>query len=786
MSYKPTIRNPLVKAQRNPIVEGVKSSIATTKTYPKYFNMNFTVDSGVTIARTPAVVMINQGTTSKVVGSSGGLSPSDYGFPVYQNGMRGSRGFMTIANATINTTLDTNGWPNTDFQTYLMETQGYSSQPSWAHVNDSAKPWKCGFTSKNGGTETITGATATISNKVVAGNLVTFDLVPTGGACGFSITGTTGGATNVFANLPEYPTAAGLFTAEYLSLVSKFGLQRGLDWSNVLWNDTVNSWATRNSAANTHAPRWATGVLASTVATATGEGSPVDDFVSLCNATSSDLWYHLPINDDGTYVTGLASYLFANLTSTLNVRVELGNELWNGVGVGGGVYAWVVAKFIAANSGNLDWDGALSFSGTANGTTTVTGVVPAGVNSGLTIAGPNVPSGTYITAVTAGVSITLNNSIPAGTGTFAAASFTALHRYYAYRMYLAYQAFSSAFGGSYSTRVKLVGAWQTGAISAFVDMAAYLVHYYPGTPVRTILGAFSSAPYQTRDNSLILSDGVNHTNHAGDSIATIQAQLTLNGQYRGMLSAGENTALTAMHYGMALEAYECGWEIGGETAAANYGPAIMDSGMASVASGHLQGLLNSGYSRVNWTAFGLSNTNTATVDPGYALSKDYSALVSTGSPRLSGIAAVNASGPTYTRNVVSASGSVIDCINYADNALGLSVTYPYLGQLNGYAQGPYYSFGGYIGYLINCTVPGTYSVQGTFTTTSTGTTSLEWGNPSSAGTGNITTGIAIPNGSGGNVTVTLGNVTLVKGPNYVLLGNGTTYSGVVPKSLKFN
>lgn len=664
------------------------------------------------------------------IGTSGGTSPSDYGFPEYQNGMRTARGFMTIANASTPTTRDANGWPTTDFQTLLIEVQNYSSPPSWAHINDAAHPWKCGFTSKKttgAGTEIVSGGNATISNKINTSGIVTFDLVPTNGAAGFSITGTNGGATNVFCNLPEYPTASGTFTNEFISLLKDFGQQRALDWSNALWNDQPTTWAGRNTPANTHTKIWSGTNLASALPNTTGEGAPVDDFVALCNATNSDLWYNLPLKDDGTYVTGLANYLAANLNSNLKVRIELANELWNGVGVGGGTYANFVNAYVAANPGVLDWD-----------------------------AGQSSYNATY----------------------------SPLYRYYGKRMYEAYVAFSAAFGSQYASRVKLVLAWQQGGFGAFTGMMQYIQHYHPTTPIGTVLGALSVAPYENRDNTLVPGDGVNHVNHTGDSIATIQAQLTANGNYIALTSKSENVALMAMHYGLSLEAYEAGWESGLETSASNYGLAIMDPGMTAVVSSYLQNLLNSGYSRLNWTAFGVSNFNNPASDPSYALSTSYDTLITSGSPRLSGIKAVNTGGIIYTRNVVGTGTSTIDAINYADNVTSMSSTYPYLGQLNSYAQGPYYATGGYIGYIINCTTAGNYAVSVVFNATSAGLTNFEWGSSGNAGLNHITTGITIPSGTG--VTVPLGTVTLAQGTNYILLGNGTAQSTITPKSLQFS
>lgn len=725
--------------------------------------------------------------TSKLIGTSGGTPNHDYdGVPAYQNGMRTARGFMTISNANEFTSLDANGWPTTDFQTFLIEMAAYSPIPSWCHVNDGTKPWKCGYTSKNGGAETITGNSATISNKVVNGNTVTFDLVPTAADSGFQITGTTGGVTGVFANLPEYPTASGTFTNEFINGLKNFGCQRALAWGNALWCAETLTSANRHTPSNSHSRAWSENGLTTNyngTNSPTPDGFPFEDFVTLCNQTDADCWWNIPLYADSTYWSSIATYALANLNGIL--ALELGNELWNFVGIGGmGAYNSVVANYILANPGKLDYDTACTFSGTANGTTTVTGTIPTTASTGHIVVGPNVPAGTTITAVTtgAGGSITCSNSIPSGSGTFAFETYNNRYRYLAEATYQIAQTVKGVYGASFSSKVKMILAWQTGGVAMFGTAMSYLAHTYPAAQVNSFLGALSMAPYETRNNTNVPGDGVNHVGETGDSVATIQSQLTANGNYVAFLDYCENVSICAMHYGLEFWPYEVGWEIAGESAADNIGPAIMDSGMTTVVTSYLQNLFNSGASRVNWTTWGVSQTgNGSGYDPGYALATSYSTFESSGSPRLAGIQSLN-SGVTYSRNVVSGSGSVIDCINYADNVSAKSATYPYLGQVNGFLQALYYGVGGYIGYLVNCASAGTYTVVGTFNTTATGTTNFEWGNPSSPAT--ITTGISIPNGTG--VTVTLGTVTLVKGPNYIVLGNGTTQNAIVPKSLKFN
>ena len=350
-------------------------------------------------------------------------------------------------------------------------------------------------------------------------------------------------------------------------------------------------------------------------------------------------------------------------------------------------------------------------------------------------------------------------------------------RYLAYRLHGICTAMSSAFGGAYGSRARVVLAWQTGGNGLYItDLAAkFFVHQYSGVPANLV---FALAPYETRDNTNVPGDGVDHVAETGDSVAAIQSQLTANGTYQAFLSYAEGRFLQASKYFGIMEAYEAGWEIAGETSAANYGPAILDSAMVTVAESYLTNLFNSGFTKVNWTAFGIVNTGNANVDPGYDLAADYATFQSSGSPRLTAITSFASGLPIPTRNVVSGSGSVISGVNYADNVTAMSSANP---VMNGNANATYWSptgAGNSPGWLINCTVAGTYSLQAFLTTSQSGNTNV-WVNGVE-----VITAAAISSGLS-NSAVTLGNVTLVSGPNAIVLGNETNQSGITINSLEF-
>ena len=651
-------------------------------------------------------------------GMSGYCSFSSEGFPIFMDRIRESRGFTKNDFNTF-VTVDSNGWPNggydtvggsTGFTTILYD--GGATQ-SW--ITRSGGVFKCGFTGT--GSETVTASPdasfATVSNVVHSGTDTTFDLVSLNPFFGFRIGGVTGTISNIFAYLPgsghsSVYSGTSLFTADAVTFYKQFATIRFMDWSSTLGNSSNNTSATRHTASNTKTQ--------GNYAALNIEGYPVDWAVDLCNATGCGGWFNLPVNDDGTYFTAVANYLHTNMP-TGKIYIELGNELWNGVGIGGSYWNGLAATYNTAHPGVLNYDSTTD---------------------------------PYILAF----------------------------RYLALRLHDISVVFASVFGADFGTRVKLVAAWQTGGNGpyAFSFIMGFLKHQYGAT---NFIHALAVAPYKTRDNTGVPGDGANHTN-SNDVVATVESQLTANGNYIAYLALSENIAVLGLHFGLDLYAYESGWETSGETTAAHVAAAIMDTGMTAVEQNYYSHCLDSGYSMMNWyeSAVNLGGP----IAPGYHFSTDYAALVSTGSPRSDAV--ISFSSPrTPARNLVNGSGSVIDGRNYVDNVSAMSGSYPTL--TNGGSFAPYFGvpgyteFGGYAAWLINSTVAGTFSLVGTFTTTASGSTNVEVNGTV------VYTSVSIPN-SLTNGNVTLGNVTLKKGVNYVLLGTGGNQPLITIKGLTFN
>ena len=59
-------------------------------------------------------------------------------------------------------------------------------------------------------------------------------------------------------------------------------------------------------------------------------GIPLEVIVQLCNECDVAPWVCIPMNATDDFVLQTANYLFENLNSNLRVRIEYGNEMWNG------------------------------------------------------------------------------------------------------------------------------------------------------------------------------------------------------------------------------------------------------------------------------------------------------------------------------------------------------------------------------------------------------------------------------------------------------------------------
>src|SRR6185312_5993608 len=162
----------------------------------------------------------------------------------------------------------------------------------------------------------------------VGGGDMTFDLTGVGTNAGFSVTGTSGSTTNIFAYLPAYlgsaiedKLSASAFTTEAIATYSKAGYIRAMDWSNSIGNSTTMTSANRAKPSNTQCffQNKGNGL----------EGLPHEDHAAFCMACAVPIWLNLPPLFDTTYLTDLANGLFALVPIGVPIYIEIADELWN-------------------------------------------------------------------------------------------------------------------------------------------------------------------------------------------------------------------------------------------------------------------------------------------------------------------------------------------------------------------------------------------------------------------------------------------------------------------------
>lgn len=106
-------------------------------------------------------------------------------------------------------------------------------------------------------------------------------------------------------------SAGGIFRQEFLDSVPAGGCFRFMDWMGTN-NSGVANLADYPVASS---QRW--------------NRVPLSAIVNLCNAKSADPWINIPHQASDALVTDWATYLRDNLNSSLRIRVELSNEIWN-------------------------------------------------------------------------------------------------------------------------------------------------------------------------------------------------------------------------------------------------------------------------------------------------------------------------------------------------------------------------------------------------------------------------------------------------------------------------
>lgn len=287
--------------------------------------------------QTPAIGLFNPMWINFAAG--GGSSLEYEAFPTMRNRVFESRGPTTGVNSTL-CSLDANNNPNVNF-TMLLYTgdtlAGGVGHQSWFYNSgtSSYRSFNCGFTGT--GTEVPTGINGNVTGLTRNGLRTTFVFTPNGGDYffGFAVAGVTIGVSDIFAYLPDYPTGpssldvldSSQFTNESIAFWKNFGGLRWMFWQNAWFNSVSNTAATMNTFANTKFRRGWGGSPGLPLFT---EGYPIDIAATFCRACGIGGWFHIPVGADATYVLKMANILYALMPVGVPIRIEIGNELWNG------------------------------------------------------------------------------------------------------------------------------------------------------------------------------------------------------------------------------------------------------------------------------------------------------------------------------------------------------------------------------------------------------------------------------------------------------------------------
>jgi hypothetical protein len=319
---------------------------------------------------------------------------------LYADVIKSSRDFKTgsaggtYENSTTLATLDSNGWPNSDFAFYV-----------WGSV------------AKRNGTYTLTfkGKANVTSNPSIS-IPITYDTASNTSTGTFNYTNTASSTFALrFANTQQTnssatgtgvkdiklmrPDSAGsatsyppstLFTTPIKTLISKFSVIRFMDFlatnknPQMIWSERpLPTWPSFNRFGNTthangHPYGWQ------------GSGGPLEHAIMLANETGADAWINIPILADDNYITNVANMLaygsdgvnpytgsggsnptpatpiYPPLNSNLHAYIEYSNEIWNSGGPFQQYYdnCKLASDELVATSGAspLNWDGAWSAS----------------------------------------------------------------------------------------------------------------------------------------------------------------------------------------------------------------------------------------------------------------------------------------------------------------------------------------------------------------------------------------------------------------------------------------
>jgi hypothetical protein len=729
------------------------------------------------------------------------LSGTANGIGTYQTSQIG----LTVASQTMNTVAypiltDAAGWPTTDFGFLLWEG---SRTFSWQTGN-----FACGFTSKNGGLETITAISGcTIVDTGTSGGIHTFDLTFTSGAVQFRVTGTAGGVTNIFCRLPAYRaggyvgTGLGItqFTTEAISEYSNYGHLRDIDpangWNNfgeVLSFEAIIASGIGTTAVLTKPFPYTTGTYDVMFLTAFGDQVLNMRTLTLTNGSTAVSWI-------GTLTTSSYAIVFPNSSQTRKTPANTKCYIGNGFGEGF-PKEWHL-DLCSACSNNPYLCVPVNDDGTwrSSFATMITSNYPALKSK-----------------------YEIQNEMWGGKGqwvfktlwTFKALANTV---FYAQTHHAFAATMRTAYGANFDSNCEIWMCWQQGGngqdffynVFAYYDTQTWVpsadikvmavAPYYnttsltgftasinasgvltvtgfpsgndrplavnavvtgTGVPANSavtsqLTGRFGSiGTYQlSTTGTVVASEAMNASLPTASSIAQIQAHLTPLAANNANLTGMENFFSLAASRNLKCGTYEGGFQVNAESSTiTNTGAAQLDAGFTAVENGHLQGVFNSGVYSYSATEAGVCATlgNTSPINE---LSIAFPPT-NANSPKRA--AYLNYTTPfTPSKNA----GLIIQGYSWADNTDTTILGHLALGS---FVVQPYYHTAGYIPYVFNITTAGTYNLDVTWVNVS--------GTPHTGiqvdSTIITASGIVVANG----VVRVASAVVLSKGSHLILLG----------------
>jgi len=268
---------------------------------------------------------------------------------ILADAMKTARKFTDPGTSTA-VSIDANGWPNTDFETYVWA--GQANVDGTYSLSFTGQATVSALTSPSGSIGTIVydqpTNTSTVTITIGGSGSSTLRLTFTftkrlfGDSAGNGVTDIKLMRPIAEGSSTSYATTT-VFTTPIQALMANFSTIRYMDWSSTNWNQQVNwsdrtlpSRASYNYNVSLNGYNWQ------------GEGGPWEYVVLFSNLVGKDAWINVPVSATDAYITNLA-YLFKYgsdgvnpytspqakpvyppLNPGLHVYVEYSNEVWNG------------------------------------------------------------------------------------------------------------------------------------------------------------------------------------------------------------------------------------------------------------------------------------------------------------------------------------------------------------------------------------------------------------------------------------------------------------------------